>query len=425
LGVVDPLPLVVELERVLTRADVAAEGRLLGVAGWFGVQKAEPDPLTLPLDDIFAEQMRAETARRPVLLVGSLSATAMEVLARRIGPSVQALVAPDGEGRLRVVRAALGDRPFAVAADGSRSAVLRAGAAEALPVPKRETGFALQALRPHHWVKNLLVFVPILAAHRWGEAGLWLQAALAFAAFCLTSSAVYLTNDLFDIEDDRAHPIKRLRPLASGQMRPGQALALAALLLAAGLLLATKAAILPALLVYAVASGAYSLKLKTMVGIDLIWLVGLYLLRLVAGGMATGIAVSGWLLAYGCFVFASLALAKRCAELAGAGAGDLPLPGRRAYRLADRGVLTASGLAAAAGSVVVMGLYLQEAETLYARPGWLILAAALVLAWLLRVWWLASRNRLHADPIIFALRDPASLAAGVAALTLLVLATGR
>jgi 4-hydroxybenzoate polyprenyltransferase len=289
-------------------------------------------------------------------------------------------------------------------------------------------GSAISALRPHHWVKNLLVFVPILAAHRWDEPALWAKAGIAVVAFSLCSSAVYLTNDMMDVGDDRAHPVKRHRPLASGRLQPGQMILMACLLAvsAFGLAAVAGAGTLAVIAVYAVGSLAYSAWLKTLKWIDLLALVVLYTLRLLAGGAATGIAVSGWLLMYGAFVFASLVLAKRTVELRGAAAGMLPLPQRRGYRLQDQRLLTSLGLTAAVGSGVLLMLYLQDgrAQAPYDRPGWLMLGGAAVVLWLMRVWRLVSQQRLHTDPIVFALKDPASLAAGAGVLLLFFLAAG-
>ena len=307
--------------------------------------------------------------------------------------------------------------------DGSRPWCVT-GRRMADPQPFART--LLQALRPHHWVKNLLVFVPILAAHRWTEPALWAAAALAFAAFCLCSSAVYLTNDLMDVQDDRAHPVKRHRPLASRRLSPGQAVGLAAVLALPGLGLALVAGVATVLAVYALGSLAYSARLKTLPGIDIAGLVGLYSLRLLAGGEATGIAVSGWLLGYGACVFTSLALAKRAAELGGVAAGTLPLPQRRGYRLPHRRRLVALGLLAALASAAVLLVYLTDASArgLYAQPGWLILAGGVVLVWLGHVWRLVGQGRLHSDPIVFALKDPASLTAGCVVLVLFAVAAG-
>lgn len=284
----------------------------------------------------------------------------------------------------------------------------------------------LQAMRPHHWVKNLLVFLPLIAAHRWGEAALWQPAGLVFAAFCLCSSAVYLVNDIVDLPDDRAHPQKRHRPLAAGRLSPRAALTAAAVLLALAVLLAAAAGALAAILLYALASAAYSLRVKAWALADLFWLVGLYLLRVLAGAMATGIATSDWLLALSGLIFASLGCAKRCAELTGVAAGTLPLPRRRGYQSGDRALLTAAGVAAGFSTQIVLLLYLQEAgaDALYARPGWLMLAGVVLLGWLLRVWLLVGRGEMTTDPIVFALRDRASLAAALALAACFLLAVG-
>lgn len=281
------------------------------------------------------------------------------------------------------------------------------------------------ALRPHHWVKNLLVFVPVLTAQRWAEPQIWALAGAVFVAFSLCSSAVYLTNDVWDIDDDRAHPVKRHRPIASGRLRPEQAILVAVLLTGVALGLSMPLGAGWVLLVYIIWSFAYSAKLKTLAVADVVSLVGFYMLRLLAGGEATGIPVSGWLLAYGGSIFASLALAKRSAELGGAAAGDLPLPQRRGYRPRDHGVLMVAGVVAAVGSGIVLLLYVAvgPARQIYDRPEWLMLSGGVVLVWLLRVWRLASQSRLHSDPIVFALRDPVSLISGVGALALFLLAT--
>lgn len=412
------LPLVVTLEQGLTLADLAFERRLLRLAGWFGRSAHEPDPDHLPLDPRVVELIRSEIIRRPVLVLGSLSPDAMRRLCARLHPAVIPVSATGGDPASAL--------PKRFALYGAGYPTLRTSAAKALPAfPPRPTAL-LPALRPHHWVKNLLVFVPLLAAHRWDEPDLWAKAALALAAFSLVSSAVYLANDLFDLPDDRRHPVKRLRPLASGAMRPTQALVLFFAALAMGLALAAPAGFMAILSLYAVTAAAYSLKLKTWPGIDLTVLVGLYSLRLSAGGMATGIPVSGWLMAYGACIFASLAMAKRYAELAGADSGALPLPQRRGYGLADLHWLAAAGGLSAIGSALVLLAYLQQpqARALYGQPIFLMVAGTVLLAWLLRLWRLVVRNRLTGDPVVFALRDPVSLGAGASALALLALAAG-
>lgn len=414
----DSLPLVVTLEGGLARCDLERERQLLRIAGWFGATQREPDPDTLPLEPHAVNLIHAEIEHRPVLVVGSLSLAAMQSLCARIHPGLMAISAAQIDAP-----ASLPDR-FALYGKGYPALAL-AAVDTLTPVPAPRA-VPLQALRPHHWVKNLLVFVPLLAAQRWDATALWMQSVLAFAAFCLVSSAIYLTNDLFDIPDDRRHPVKRQRPLASGDMLPTQALALLAVAAALGFGLAIWVGILSVLVLYAVVALAYSLKLKTWQGVDLAVLVGLYALRLLAGGVATGIAVSGWLLAYAGMIFASLAMAKRAAELAGARTSALPLPQRRGYRLKDQSRLTMLGGLAALGSVAVLLLYLNspQARALYDRPVWLMVAGAVVLLWLLRLWRLIGQSRMTGDPVVFALRDPISLLSGIGVIGLLLLAAG-
>lgn len=418
----DPGPaLVVALERGLTPADLDTERKIARLIR----QIAPPDPAHLPLDEALAAQMRqALAAGRRVILIGDLPPPVLSALTSRIGaPGAKVLAAPPGARRLAALRALIGAAPFAFAGPDP---ALRAAAATVLPPAPSPPALPLRALRPHHWIKNLLVLLPLIAAHRWGEPTLWLHALLALMAFCLCSSAVYLLNDLIDLPDDRAHPDKRHRPLAAGQLSPRFALTAVAVLLVLSALLAALAGALAEIVLYALAALAYSLWLKTRVLVDLFWLVGLYLLRVLAGGAATGITTSDWLLALSGLVFASLACAKRGAELTGVAAGTLPLPHRRGYLPEDRALLTAAGLAAAFATQIVLLLYLQEsrAAALYAHPGWLMVGGAVILGWLMRIWLLVGRGAMGADPIVFALHDRASLAACAALIVSFLLAAG-
>lgn len=285
--------------------------------------------------------------------------------------------------------------------------------------PQRGTGQAaglLLALRPHHWIKNLLVFLPLLAAQRWGDAAALSGALAALAAFCMTSSAIYLVNDLHDLEDDRRHPHKRRRPLAAGRIGPGLARRTAAVLacLGLGLALARPGAAGPALAavlaLYAGLAIAYSRRAKTIRYLDLAFLGGFYGLRVVAGSVAAGIALSGWLLAFSLLLFLSLAAAKRAAELVQAQSAGIGGIGRRGYRAEDLAAVTRLGRVAAAGAVAVLAAYAQTgaAAELYARPGLLWAVAGLLALWLVHIWRNVGAGRLTGDPILHALRDPAS-----------------
>jgi 4-hydroxybenzoate polyprenyltransferase len=285
-----------------------------------------------------------------------------------------------------------------------------------------------QALRPHQWVKNLLLFVPLLLAHRLDEPGLWLAAVIGFVAFSLCASSAYVINDLADRESDRAHPIKRDRPFAAGALSPSVALVLAPGLLVAALALAWWALpplFMMALAVYAAATLAYSLALKRVVLVDVMVLAGLYAMRILAGSAATGVPVSAWLLAFALFFFLSLALLKRYAELR-----LLQLEARvalrgRGYRGEDLELLRAAGPAAGFLSVLVLALYVATPDVLvlYERPGLLWLVGALLLYWNLRAWLIAQRAEMHDDPVLFAARDRVSYVVGGLTVLILVAAT--
>jgi 4-hydroxybenzoate polyprenyltransferase len=285
----------------------------------------------------------------------------------------------------------------------------------------------LRALRAHQWVKNLLVFVPLLLAHRVFEPGLLLRCAGAFAAWSLCASGGYLFNDLLDAEADRRHPYKRRRPLAAGALGRRAAGWAALALVAAGL--APALLWLPVrfglmLALYLALTVAYTALLKRLVIVDVLVLAGLYTLRVLAGGFAAGVEVSPWLLAFSMFLFLSLAFVKRYTELRTAANGDGP--GRRGYTAEDTELLKSFGTAAGYLSVLVLAFYInqsREVTHLYRRPEALWLIGPCLLYWVTRVWLLAHRGRLHDDPVVFTVKDPASYAVGAAITLLIIIAT--
>ncbi|MEP0546461.1 MAG: UbiA family prenyltransferase [Rhodothermales bacterium] len=285
-----------------------------------------------------------------------------------------------------------------------------------LPVPAISRLAALnRALRTYQWVKNVLLFVPMLMAHEVMDAGQWGQAALGFVAFSLCASFGYVVNDLVDREADRQHPAKRHRPFASGALSPASGYVLAPVLLAAAFAIAWAAlpgAFLVALAVYLATTLAYSFAMKRQPVLDVLVLAGLYTLRILAGGAATGVPVSEWLLAFSMFFFLALALVKRFAELKRLDvAPERSLHGR-GYRGDDLPVLRTAGLASGYLSVLVLVLYVSSPEVtmLYERPTLLWLVGALLLYWMTRVWLLAERGRVDDDPILFAAKDRTSYA---------------
>ncbi len=284
----------------------------------------------------------------------------------------------------------------------------------------------VNALRPHQWAKNLLVLLPPLLAHN-HSARLLGSALLAFVCFCCTASGTYILNDLLDIETDRRSPKKRLRPFASGDLAPASGLVAIVLLLTIGF---AAAQFLPAafsfwLLLYLGSTLFYSLYLKSIALVDVVVLSGLYTLRLLAGGAATDTLISHWLAGFAIFLFLSLAIVKRFAELENFQLSGAQLKNGRGYLMSDIEQIRAFGTASAFAAVVVFANYIssQDVTALYHHPQRLWLIVPFMVLWLCRVWLLASRGKLDEDPVAFALTDAASLVMGVAVALIVLLAT--
>jgi len=276
----------------------------------------------------------------------------------------------------------------------------------------------LKALRLHQWMKNALIFVPLLAAQQLLNIALLSQGVLAFLLFGLCASSVYLLNDLLDLADDRHHPTKRLRPFAAGRLSIKAGLVAFPLLLATAFLGAVL--LLPlqfagVLLTYYVLTLAYSLTLKRMMAVDVIALAMLYTLRIVAGAAAFGLPLTFWILAFSMFIFLSLALVKRYAELhAARRKGRTEKTLGRGYYPDDLEMISSLGASSGYLSVMVLALYIhdQSNSELYAHPQVIWLACPLLLFWMTRVWMLTHRGQMHDDPVVFAIRDRISLIVG-------------
>jgi 4-hydroxybenzoate polyprenyltransferase len=279
-------------------------------------------------------------------------------------------------------------------------------------------------LRAHQWVKNVLIFLPIATSHRFLDPPVLKIALTAFAAFSLTASAIYIANDILDVESDRGHLHKRLRPFASGSVPLAWGVIAAVVLVSGGAVLSLA---LPVnarwlLLAYVAATMAYSLKLKRMLFADVLALATFYTMRVLFGGAATGIQISSWTLAFFMFVFLALALTKRLSELRVKSATqDTALPGR-GYHVVDIPQITGLAAASSYASVVVFALYINspEALTLYHHPERLWLICPFLIYWLSRFLLISNRGTLHHDPIVFATRDRGSylVAACVAVIVL-------
>ena len=277
--------------------------------------------------------------------------------------------------------------------------------------------------RVHQWLKNLLIFVPLITAHQVGDIGLFLRALCAFFSFSFCASAIYLLNDLIDLPADRKHRTKCGRPLASGRLPINRAvLAIPLLLFAACILgLYPGTQFLLVVAAYIVLTTLYSCWLKRLVVVDVVVLALLYTMRLLAGGAAVSIMPSFWLLSFAMFIFFSLALMKRSADLVlGRSNGHNQMEGR-GYLAGDAAIVQMSGVASGYLSVLVLALYInsEDVRLLYTHPELIWLLCPLLFYWISRVWLITSRGAMTEDPVLFAVRDRASQA--VALVTAIIL----
>ncbi len=281
----------------------------------------------------------------------------------------------------------------------------------------------LRQCRVYQWLKNLLLFVPLLLGHAYGEVAAIGLNILAFLSFSLCASGIYIINDLVDLPFDRAHPRKRKRPLAHGDMQVlvGVLLVPVLLLSSFSLSLALPAEFQLVLLLYATTTMAYSARLKRIPVIDVVILSSLYTLRVIAGGAALGIPLSGWLLAFSMSLFLSLALMKRYTELRDVDTGS---NSGRGYRASDRKKVLVCGNLVGDASVVVLALYLvsDAVQQYYQNIVALWMICPLILLWICRMWLMAYRGNMHDDPILFAVQDPVSVLGALALAALFVVA---
>ncbi|RON63715.1 UbiA family prenyltransferase [Pseudomonas fluorescens] len=276
----------------------------------------------------------------------------------------------------------------------------------------------MKALRLHQWMKNALIFVPLLAAHQLANPLLLFQGILAFLLFGLCASSVYVLNDLLDLEDDRHHKSKRKRPFASGKLSIRSGLIVLPLLLigafgGATLLLPWQFSVV--LLAYYFLTLAYSLSLKRQMAVDVIALALLYTVRIIAGAAAFSLPLTFWILAFSMFMFLSLALVKRYAELYEARSkGKTEKTRGRGYYPADLEMISSLGASSGYLAVMVLALYIHDQATtnLYTYPQVIWVACPLLLFWITRVWMLTHRGEMHDDPVVFAIRDRVSLVVG-------------
>lgn len=451
---VSMLPLCVELDSGLSLSDRVQEGLLRALRRWDTARRllgwlpkgrayvrarllegAAGHPALLPFRSAVLAYLDAERKRgRRIVLVADRDHAVASRIAEHLGLFDEVILAETtgartGPAKAEVLARRFGERGFTYAGTSATDIDVwrRAGgavvigapgdlAAQAAAVTRVETVIdereprlraVLRALRPHQWSKNLLVFVPIVTAGAMFEAPALLKAVLIFAAFSAAASAIYLFNDLADLDADRRHPRKRRRPFASGALPIVAGLALGPLLLLLGLGLGALAGDWSIVALYALSSIAYSTTLKARPIVDLFMLATLYSLRLFGGGEATGHRVSMWLLAFSSFLFLSLAAVKRVGELQDMLRHPRSGGSRRGYSTADLPMLTMFGVASAFSSSIVLALYVQSQHMAapHAHSPLMLGIVPLILFWQCRLWLATARGYMHDDPIVYAAKD--------------------
>lgn len=404
-------------------------------------ERAQLDVAGLPYDARVLDWLKTQAGRREIVLCTASDQRLAETVAAEVG-CFTAVLGSDGQRNLKgrhkaeALSALYGNRGFDYAGDSRadlavwkqarRAIVVNAGALVAgqaarlceveRAFPKEGHPFRswIKALRLYQWLKNLLVFLPLLAAHRLLDRVALADCALAFLAFGLCASGTYLLNDLLDLQADRRHPRKRKRPFASGSLSLLQGMIVMPLLVAAAFLLAAglsgKFALV--LLSYLFLTLAYSFRLKRVVMLDVVVLAALYTVRIVAGTVAIHVNYSFWLLAFSMFIFLSLAMLKRYTELLTLLDSGEKMAGGRGYAVDDLPLIQSLGAASGYISVLVLALYINStaSQALYHRPHVLWLVCPLMLYWISRAWVVAHRRQMHDDPIVFAVSDRVSLA---------------
>lgn len=453
------LPLVVDLDGTLIRSDVLFESANAFVSrhplqfpkmiSWLSqgksvlkaelAQRVELNPAALPYNDVVVKFLTEERSRgREIILATASNQKFANEIAAYLGIFDKVLGSNEslnlkGQKKSELLVSLFGEKGFDYIGDSradlsvwqhsahvlmvSPSGMIlndasRFSTPEIIDNSQRQTFSALvRSLRLHQWVKNLLIFIPLIATHRFLIAGDDLLVVVGFISFCLVASAIYLINDLSDISHDRLHKTKVNRPLASGALAIPIAWISWPILLFAGFALSVL--ILPPtfsliLAGYLFLTTAYSLGLKRIAILDVVVLAALYTLRIIAGAFAISAPPSFWILTFSLFFFLSLALMKRFSELYELRiAQNNSSIGGRGYSHQDIDLVFGLGLGSGLISVLVFMFYVHDPaiENLYSAPILLWLTGPLLLIWISRAWLIAHRGQMHEDPIVFALRD--------------------
>lgn len=468
-----PIPLCVDLDETLIRTDILWESviqlwrspvvalrallalMLHGKAAFKAVlaEAVTIDPATLPYRDDVLEFVRLQHAKgQDVVLATATHRIVAQRVADHLGVFCRVFATEGGVNlsgvhKRAALEAAYGKRGFDYVGDNQKDLPVLSVAREALLVdPSRSllrkasavgnvsrvfsenrsaARVVARALRLHQWAKNILLAVPLLAAHMVSDLQAWISIAIAYLGFSLVASATYLVNDLVDLQSDRVHAQKRFRPLASGRLTIRTGVILAITLGFLGIVLST--AFLPSgfvayLVAYVALTLGYSFDLKRRMLVDVLALAVLYTLRILAGGAAIGVVVSEWLSMFSLFIFLSLAFLKRAIELKGS-TGGAQVSGR-GYFPVDLETVRVIGVSSGLMSVLVLSLYVSSpaVSQLYRSPQMLWFMCPLLIYWIARIWFLAARGEVHQDPVVFALLDWRSYVVGACGLAAAFLA---
>jgi len=423
---------VFEMVAALARGKAALKHRL-----------AEPvdfDPSVLPYDEaVLARIRRARDEGRPVYLASASHRRLVGAIAEHLGlfngwfasdehtnlagaTKAKRLVESFGQRGFDYIGNDAADLPvwaeasncLAVRTSSKVAGRLKVITPDAEHIPHEKAGWRTWAklIRVHQWAKNGLVFLPLLAGHVF-EVEAFLTAALAFVAFSLCASGVYVLNDLVDLGDDRRHHSKCNRPLACGAIPLHDGVIAVPLLFAAafGVAAAVSWAFVGMLLAYFALTTAYSFYLKRKLLVDVVTLAGLYTIRVIGGAVAITVDVSPWLLAFCMAIFVSLALLKRYVELVARADANKPDSTSRDYKASDAPMVAALAAAAGFNAVFVFAMYISSDAVLrsYSSPELLWLVCPVLLYWIARAMMLAQRRAMPDDPVVFAIKDRVSL----------------
>ncbi|TFW30406.1 UbiA family prenyltransferase [Massilia horti] len=454
----DDPPLVIDLDGTLIYSDLLWEAlvlflktqflRLWLLPLWLLEGKAafkeriaaaiELDPAALPYDRRLLAMIEEERSQgRVVVLATGTPRRLADAVARHLGLFDSVLATGDGvnltsHNKARALVERYGDKGFDYVGNSRADLAVWQASRTAYSVSARRFTLAdrrsttqagsprmpvaralLKAMRPRQWLKNTLVFVPMLAAHAL-RPNLLLDSLIAFVAFSLCASSAYLLNDALDAQDDRAHPTKHKRPIASGALPLALALPASPVLALAAIALCawTNPMLLMVVVVYFASTLAYSVYLKRLLMVDIVTLAILYSLRVLGGSAATAVAPSFWLLAFSFFIFLSLALLKRHSELLNLHRDGKDKTRGRGYTTADKTPIGIMGVNSAFVSVLVFMLYFnsQNVLDLYRSPELLLGILPLLVFWLGRLWTLSFRGQVNEDPVLYVSKDKVSLA---------------